>query len=204
MEKILYITFITFFTFVSCKAQTIVNRNTFNQGNNEGKYFKDLDNNFDNFIGTWEHQNGNEIFRVTLWKVEMEEHENGNRPSFWMDALKGHYEKVEVTTNTFGEIEESVIYTSQKKIGQSNTDWIPVISGGTNDGSGFGGLVYDNSIPYNPNYILGIRGHLDLDLISGTNPIQMQWKVRLPQGMYGTDQPTEFNIPTDIILTKVE
>ncbi|HNU59092.1 MAG TPA: hypothetical protein PKI08_03960 [Aquaticitalea sp.] len=186
---------------LSCKAQEIVDLNTWNEGNNEGKYFKDLNNNFTPYLGVWEWQNGNQTFRVTLWKVEMEEYENGNRPSYYVDNIQGHYEMVQ-QGQPGGSIEETV-YTSQKKIGNSITDWFPVIGVYAYDNNQCGGIVYDNSVEGYPNYPMGIRGGLKLNLIQGT-PLQMEWKVTLPEGMYGNDQPTEFNIPTDIILTKVE
>ncbi|TYB69017.1 hypothetical protein ES677_14485 [Bizionia gelidisalsuginis] len=200
MKNILTTLIIIIITITSCKAQQIVDASTFNDGNNEAKYFKDLNNNFAPFLGTWEWQNGNQIFRVTLWKEEQVENENGNRPSFYWDQIKGHYEMVQLGQS--GQQLETVIYTSQKKIGQSTSDWFPVISGRGVDGMNFDGTVYDNSVVYNPKYITGVRGILKLDIIPSTIPSQMEWKVTLPQGMYGTDQPTEFNIPTDIILTK--
>ena len=201
MKKIIYIGLISLIGFISCKAQTIVNMNTYNQGNNAGKYFKDLDHHLDPFIGTWEYQDGNQIFRVTLFKVEKIEYENGNyNPSYYMDEIQGHFSMIEIGSS--GQPIETTIYTSQRKMGASNTDWFPVITiGSTRDGINLNAMIYDNSIPYNINYPF-VRGNLSLEIISGTNPIQMQWKVTLPQGMYGTDQPTNFNVPTDIILIK--
>ena len=200
MKNIIYTLAITIITFTSCKAQQIVDASSYNHNEREGKYFKDLTNSFAPFLGTWEWENGNQTFRVTLWKEEMVEHENGNRPSFWKDEIKGHYELVQ-SGQLGGQVEE-IVYTSQKKIGNSVTDWFPVISGDTSNGINFEGLVYDNSIPLNNNYPMGIRGNLELNIIPGTIPSQLEWKVTLPEGMYGTNQPTEFNIPTDTILTK--
>ena len=70
MKNVIYLFIINIITFTSCKAQQIVDYTTFNDGNNEGKYFNDLNNNFVPFLGTWEHQSGNQIFRITLWKEE--------------------------------------------------------------------------------------------------------------------------------------
>ena len=200
MKNVIYLFIFNIITFTSCKAQQIVDYTTFNDGNNEGKYFNDLNNNFVPFLGTWEHQSGNQIFRITLWKEEYNENENGNRPSFFWDEIKGHFEMVEIGQS--GEQLETTIYTSQRKIGQSNTDWFPVIDGASNNGINFEGLIYDNSVPYDPSYITGVRGNLILIIIPNSQPQQMDWKVTLPQGMYGIDQSTEFNIPTDIVLTK--
>jgi hypothetical protein len=96
---------------------------------------------------------------------------------------------------------EETLYTSQRKIGQSNTWWPYVIFGSTSEGIEFSGLIYDVSID-DPDWSLGVRGNLKLTIIS-TSPLQLQWEVTLPEGMYDIGQPTTFNIPTDIILTKL-
>lgn len=186
-----------FITIFSCKAQEIVNIDQFNQGNNEGKYFKDINNVFDNFLGTWEHKDGNIIFRVTLTKLTKHEHKNGNRPSFYEDHIQGHFEKVEVNSKGI----ETLVYTSQKKMGQTITDWPFVIYGGTNDGIRLSAQIDDNSITQVGDHYY-ITGVLKCEIIPNTNPKQMTWKVALPLGMRDMEAPDEFNIPTDIILTK--
>jgi hypothetical protein len=196
MKNKLYI-LVFFITAFSCKAQEIVNINTFNQGENEGKYFKDINNVFANFLGTWEHQNGNTIFRITLTKLTKHQVKNGNRPSFFWDAIEGHFEKVEVDING----NETIIYTSQKKMGQTITDWPSVIYGSSNDGLKLNSQIDDNSITPVGEYFY-ITGKLQCEVIPNTNPKRMTWKVTLPQGIYGTNQPTTFNIPTDITLEK--
>ena len=181
----------------SCKAQTIVNSNTFNQGDNTGKYFKDLDHNLDPFTGIWEYQNGNQIFRVTLFKAERIECENGINPSSFKDEIKGHFEMIEIG-QAGGQV-ETIIYTSQKKMGASNTDWFPVITVGESyDGVECSCVIYDNSIT-DIQYGF-VRGLLSLKMLP--NATQMEWKIRSPQGIYDTNQPTDFNVPTDIVLTK--
>ncbi len=186
---------------ISASCAQTVNINTFNTGNNEGKYFKDLNNYFSPFLGTWEWQSGNRIFKVTLWKEAYVENQNGNRPSFYEDVIKGHFEMIHVSQGS--QPWQTVMYTSQKKIGQSTSDWFPVISGASHDGNNFRGIIYDNSVPYNPEYSTGVRGNLELSIVQNTSPMQLHWNVTLPQGTYGTDQPTEFNIPTIMILKKV-
>ncbi|MFQ3296221.1 MAG: hypothetical protein ACI9WV_000462 [Patiriisocius sp.] len=196
MKNKLYI-LLFLITVFSCKAQEIVNINTFNQGNNEGKYFNDINNVFANFLGTWEYQTGNTIFRITLIKLTKHKVENGKRTPYYIDKIEGHYKKAEIDTNG----NETIIYTSQKKMGQTNTDWPFVIYGTAYDIIQFNGQIYDNSITPS-NGFAAIRGILKCEIIPNTNPKQMTWKVTLPQGMYGSNQPTTFNIPTDIILTK--
>lgn len=200
MKKILYI--LCFITLsLSCKAQQIVNINQFDAlSNTAGKYYKDVNNVFANFLGTWQWQNGTQTFTVTLWKETMSEHENGTAPSFYKDHILGHYDLTEMQ-NQGGALVEETLYTSQRKIGQSNTWWPYAIFGGTSEGTEFSGLIYDVSVD-DPDWSLGVRGNLKLTIIS-TSPLQMQWEVTLPEGMYDIGQPTTFNIPTNITLTKL-
>lgn len=188
MKNILYIILFSTFSLLSCKAQQVVNRTTFNQGNNEGKYFKDLDNNFAPFIGTWEWQNGSQIFRITLWKVEMDEYKNGNKPSFYMDVIKGHFEMVET-----GQLPETIIYTSNKKVGNGDIYYLPAISASSGDGISCGSSLLDNSITSN---YYGVACDFSLDTIPNTNPVQATFNVKSRDG-------ESFNIPTNITLTKV-
>ena len=67
------------FTFTFCKAQVPVNTeivpmNSMNQDSynlmNTGKYFKDTDNKFNQWAGTWLYTNGNTTFKIELQKVE--------------------------------------------------------------------------------------------------------------------------------------
>lgn len=183
----------------SCIAQTIVNLNAFNQGDNSGKYFKDIDNNFNPFLGIWEWQNGNQIFRVELWKVEMKENKNGNEPSFYLDKIQGHFEMVE--SGVQGQQLETNIYTSNKNVGDKDYYWPPVINLSSTNGTSCGGIIIDN-IAVNNEYWYGLKGKLIIKLIDGTNPLKANWKVTLLEGIYGINQPTEFIIPTDIVLTK--
>lgn len=71
----------TFATFIiiSCKSQVLttatiiplssINSESFNILNS-GKYFKDIDNRYDYWVGTWEYINGNTIFRISIQKNE--------------------------------------------------------------------------------------------------------------------------------------
>lgn len=77
MKKYIFISFLFFFTF--CKAQVPANApiiplssttsESFNSTNN-GTYFKDVDNRYAQWIGTWQYQNGNTIFKIVIEKVE--------------------------------------------------------------------------------------------------------------------------------------
>jgi hypothetical protein len=193
MKKILlFITLVINITF--CHAQLEVNYDNFNNGPNEGKYFKDIDNNFTPFLGTWEWQDNNQIFRITLWKEDMVEYENGNLPSFYMDEIQGHFEMVEIGQQ--GQQFETVIYTSDKPIGTSSQYYPPVIHGDSVDGLIAGGTILDNS-NINPSNYFGVRCQFSLDIIPNTNPNQAVFKVK-SLSMSGDT----YNIPSNITMTK--
>lgn len=190
-KVLLFITLVINFTF--CHAQLEVNYDGFNNGPNEGKYFKDIDNNFTPFLGTWEYQNANQIFRITLWKENMVEYENGNLPSFYRDKIKGHFEMVEIGQQ--GQQFETIIYTSDKPIGTSGQYYPPVINAGSIDGISAGGTILDNS-NINPSNYFGVRCQFSLDIISN-NPTQAVLKVK-SLSMSGDT----YNIPSNITMTK--
>jgi hypothetical protein len=63
MKKIFLI--ISFISFISCKAQSPVY--SIQEGHSRpGAYYKDLENVFDKFAGTWKYQNGNESLTIVL------------------------------------------------------------------------------------------------------------------------------------------
>lgn len=77
--KNIFITFIISLSFAFCKAQVpssapIIPLNSVNDDSfnliNTGAYFKDTDNKFDQWIGTWQYQNGNTTFKIVIQKVE--------------------------------------------------------------------------------------------------------------------------------------
>ena len=62
-----------------CKAQVPANAPIISLGNmndsnttlaNTGTYYKDVDNKFDQWVGTWQYQNGNTIFKIVIQKIE--------------------------------------------------------------------------------------------------------------------------------------
>jgi broad specificity phosphatase PhoE len=69
MKKTIF-TILILLTFNCIQSQTIVDLSEFNQGDNNGKYFKDVNNNFQNFLGTWEGLISNtKTFRINLFKI---------------------------------------------------------------------------------------------------------------------------------------
>lgn len=139
------------------------------------------------FPGTWHSQNGNTLFIVSLWQDGVD--------------IKGHYKMVEYNNGVVSD----VIYKSNKVYegGFSFPFMISTNNDGSNESSGF---VNDNTIiNQSSNYKTGnLFIKLTQPVIIGcTNcNIQATWKVTELKGLkLSTDQ--QFNIPTDIILTKV-
>ncbi|MBF8151606.1 hypothetical protein ITJ86_17025 [Winogradskyella sp. F6397] len=142
------------------------------------------------FIGTWEYQENNQIFRVTIY-------EDGN-------DLKGDYLLLEIDNGN-----ETIIYESDYSAPNSDFNWGYAIFGGSNDGNLMYAKIDDNSIGYENGVASRKRkrGSLGLTIqpqTCSTCPITAEWKVAELQGLKITGEPENYNIPTDIILTKVE
>jgi len=75
-------------TAFSCKSQIIPQNNAY-VNIPQGAYIKDTQNFLDNFVGTWQYQNGNEQFTITFAK---ELHYNYD--SWYQDILIGEYKYV--------------------------------------------------------------------------------------------------------------
>ena len=161
-------------------------------------YYKDVNNYFTPFIGTWIYQNGNQTFVIRFWKETKASYINEN-PKFYIDELCGHYKLVQ----NYGQPNEQVIYTSEKNIGNSVTPWSTIIiAGKALENYKMTGQVFDVAGVLNPSYPTGVRGNLEMT-INPDNPDTAQWEVTLPMGMRGLGQPKTFTIPTNITLTKV-
>ncbi|WP_452219420.1 hypothetical protein, partial [Lacinutrix salivirga] len=139
----------------------------------------------DSFVGIWETQNGDETFRVELFLNED-------------NKVRGHFSMIQ-TTNSGLEI---LIYTSKKSIGFGLT-WPPVIFGGS-DGTILEAGIEDNTVP-NPLNLPRFDGDLTMTIqpATGSGQVTATWKVERSSGLKSNADNREFNIPTDIILTKV-
>jgi len=159
--------------FFSCKAQQIVAQNN---------------SNHIPFIGTWEHQDGNDIFRVTIW-------EDG-------DDLKGDYWFIEINNGV-----ETIVCESNYNIPNTDVYNGYVFFGGSTNGTKMGGKIDDNTINCQDGIEARKRifGNVSLTIQSGCLgcPITAEWKVKRLSGIRIQGNPTEFSIPTDIIMTKV-
>lgn len=147
----------------------------------------------DIFAGTWTYQNGNEVFIVALWRIA--------------DGYKGHYKKIIVDANGN---QVSVVYDSNKEIGDTGQNWpFAIGTGDITQDYRIGGTVYDNTVTNTPNAGGFIDGKLTMQVLNPTcftTPtigcsLQAQWTVKKMSGLKHPDEP-DFNIPTNIILTK--
>lgn len=177
----------------NCKAQAVVDISTFNQGDNANKYFKDVNNHFANFTGTWENTTGNITFRVTLWKVS--EVQWITETNCFMDEINGSYKIIQ----NAGMANEVILHNSVKYYAvndqtSSNIMWIR-----TSNGIGAGGSIVDNcTLPTGTQ----LSGFVTIKITnSGVAPSIAHWTVKRG-GIRFTGDPT-FTVPTDIILTKV-
>lgn len=191
------------FTLSSCKttAQTVIVRYIADMKTEDWqvdgpvkKYFKDINNHFTPFLGTWTTQIGTQTFVVTFWKETKVA--NGNPIEFYTDNIIGHYRLVENYTMP----NEQVIYTSDK-YWRGTTQTIPgIYVMKSTDGVHAGGMIIDTSFPDNSPYH-GQEGRLGMKILTTGTNTTAQW--RISKGSDAKPQDRIFNIPTDIILTKV-
>ncbi len=142
------------------------------------------------FIGTWKYQNGSEIFYVTFYNERAK--------------IKGKYRKVVVNNNG---VEVQEIYRSNKFLTGSTIEWPSCINASYDSTDGeMGGDIVDNTIDFSNRPGRTFRsGILRIKLLPSCTgcPITAQWKVIAEQGIQLEGEP-DYNIPTDIIITKVD
>lgn len=176
--------------FINCKAQTVVDISTINNGENSNKYFKDINNHFAKFIGVWENTTGNITFRVSLWKEEMSPILDGS----YMDIINGSYQIIE-NAGLPSELllNNSVKYYTVNGQTSNNIIWIR-----TANGIGAGGSIVDNcALPSGTQ----LNGWLTIKITNpGVSPSIAHWTV-IRKG--ATFEGAAFTVPTDIILTKI-
>ncbi|MBD3724680.1 MAG: hypothetical protein IE891_07860 [Flavobacteriaceae bacterium] len=180
------------FLIISCKAQTTVNLNTYNIGNNSNKYFKDLDNNFANFVGTWENTTGNITFRVILWKESMKPlltEENS-----FMDRLFGKF----LIIQDAGLPNEVVLHNSVKYFAQNNLTSTWSLLGNPYNSTIYSAYLED-TCANGGNGVLSGKAKMEITNL-GTIPLNAHWTVKSSRQLFSGEY---FSVPTDIILTKV-
>lgn len=177
----------------NCKSQTIVDLSTFNLGDNSNKYFKDLNNHFDKFTGTWENTTGNITFRVTLWKVLQIQFITIN--NCYADEINGSFKIIQ----NAGTPQEVVLHNSVKFYPINGSTSNSIIYLKTVNGIGAAGLITDNcTLPIGSQ----LGGRLRMEITNpGQSPSRARWTVRR-EGL-GVVGGRVFTVPTDIILTKL-
>lgn len=94
MKKIIITLTLLIFT-LSCKAQnTTEPRYRASDYGSDNIYYKDLDNNYNTFEGTWLYTNGNTSFKLVLQKKEMM-HIQSPFDNYYTDMLAGEYQYIE-------------------------------------------------------------------------------------------------------------
>ena len=180
------------FFIISCKAQTIVNLNTYNIGDNSNKYFKDLDNNFANFVGTWENTTGNTTFRVILWKEEMKPLQTVNNS--YIDDLFGRFLIIE----NAGLPNEVIIHNSVKYFPQNNLTSTWSLLRNPYNATLYGAYLED-TCANGGNGVLSGAARMEITNL-GTTPLTASWRVKSNRHLYPGEY---FSVPLDCVLTKI-
>lgn len=181
------------FLIISCKAQTIVNLNTYNIGDNSNKYFKDLDNNFANFVGTWENTSGNTTFRVVLWKVTMRA--LTNETNSFIDEIYGRF----LIIQNAGLPNEVIIHNSVKYFPQNNRTSTWSLVGSPYNATLYGAYIEDTCANGGNG---ALDGNVRMKITNlGSTPLNAHWQVKSSRELFSGEY---FSVPTDCILTKVD
>ncbi|WP_299337955.1 DUF6705 family protein [uncultured Psychroserpens sp.] len=86
---------ISFLVALACKAQnSIVSIYDNEDYGNDGVYYKDIDNDYNIFEGTWVYTNGNTSLTIVLEKKEMS-HIQNTFSNYYVDAIIGEYKYIE-------------------------------------------------------------------------------------------------------------
>ncbi|QEK52453.1 hypothetical protein FYC62_12915 [Pedobacter aquae] len=89
----------------------------------------------DILAGIWKYQNNSEVFIVNIWKET--------------DGYKGHYKKIIVDANGN---QVSVVYNSNKEIGDTGHNWpYTIYSGNISSSHEVRAILSDNTVAYSPN-----------------------------------------------------
>lgn len=191
----------------SCYCQTIKPLSDASLHEDYGKqliYFKDIANNFTPFLGSWKYTSGNTTFVVSLWKETkyvFRDNLDQNDISYYSDVIFGHYQMYQ----NYGSPNQTLVYTSQKNIGASTTQlWNTIIVSKSENSNKLSGTINDVvGTNQNPNFPQGVVGFLSMSINPNTSPQTAQWKVTPSTGMLAENQPTQFTIPTNVVLTKM-
>ena len=190
------------------KAQQIVPYNTyatdqykFSNENLSPKYYKDIANRLNVFVGDWKYVNGNQTFIITIRKELKVPTEVKDEVKFYSDDLYAHYKLVQ----DFGLPTQQTIYTSQKRIRNNHPkEFETILYGWSYQNNVMSGTVCDVTGP-EPiiEYWEGVPANFVMEVSPYTTPITATWKVTRKPGMVFSDQPKLITIPMDVVLTKM-
>ena len=190
-NKIIIIFTILIFNIVNAQQIVDVSEFTNKSSGISNTYYKDINNIYTNYIGTWENITGNKTFRVTLWKEVQVKYSGIN---VYREEKHGKFMMIQ----NAGQSNETILYRSDKDFIYGGT-WIDVMQYTPTSSDGFGGSIWDNCIPIDGDYKWG---RLRFIMNYNTSPITAQWIVKELPGMHLSNEPP-FTIPTNLILTKV-
>ena len=159
------------------------------------RYYKDVNNYFTPFIGTWKSQNGNQVFILTLWKVTQEPYPNSDFPNYYIDGIRGHYKLIE----NYGLPNETVIYTSEVNYPNTNTIRNYSLFADVTISNKMSGIIYDVNI-FNPTQYQGLKGFIIMDI--SNDMLSASWNVSLAEEILSINQVENFVIPTSLTLIK--
>ena len=118
---------------------------------------------------------------------------------YYADCIFGHFQMIQ----DYGLPTQQVLYTSQINIGNTGQQWETVIVAKSVALNKLTGTINDvMGTPQNSRYPEGTPGYLSMNINSGTYPLTATWEVSLSEGIFDTNQPVNFTIPTNVILTK--
>jgi hypothetical protein len=178
MKNILKIILLSLF-FINCKAQTVVDISTYNDGDNSNKYFKDINNNYVNFTGTWENTTGNITFRVNLWKDTKVDFTSMDS-NCYKDMIRGSYQIIQ----NAGSASEIILYNSVKST--PNGVWESIMFLSTGNNIYLGGAIDDNCAKYPTGENAVLSGHLLMQITNpGNVPATAHWTVTRKGGAFG-------------------
>ncbi|WP_418513394.1 DUF6705 family protein [Corallibacter sp.] len=106
----------------SCKAQSPVISiyDDLKVPRQQNAYYKDTDNDFDRFIGTWKYTNGQEEFTIVLNKKLLDYHTNYKNISYYEDVIYGEFRYVDLNgvelVNTLSNIDNNYTNVSEHLI----------------------------------------------------------------------------------------
>ncbi|MFZ4107167.1 DUF6705 family protein [Flavobacterium sp.] len=165
-------------------------------------YYKDISNYFTPFLGQWKYVNGNKTFILTLWKeTKYPFYHNPDNLQYYSDVIFGHYKLIQ----DYGLATEQLLYTSETTIGTTSQSWETILVSDSTTPNEMSGIISDiHATPLNPaNYPKGLKGFFNLTINSGTSSVTANMRITSDIGLRSTDQPFQFTIPTNVVLTKM-